>query len=42
MINLYGGLKKDGGLLQNKRNQIKKSDWAKYGITPIPMEDDEE
>jgi hypothetical protein len=31
-INEYGGLKKNGGLLENKRNQIREKKWEQNGI----------
>jgi hypothetical protein len=33
-INEYGGLKKNGGTLENKRNQISEKKWTQNGIEP--------
>ncbi|WP_162160588.1 hypothetical protein [Paenibacillus gorillae] len=33
-MNQYGGLQKNGGSLQNKRNQISETKWIQNGIDP--------
>jgi len=35
IINKSGGLKKNNGVLENKRNQIKKKKWKEYGIEEV-------
>ncbi|MFC4766470.1 DNRLRE domain-containing protein [Effusibacillus consociatus] len=32
MINKFGGIQRGGEILENKRNQIRRSNWSKFGI----------